>query len=118
LQDEDNEVSFIVQEVFGLQLGVTGGEDGDGSTTDKKIVENDDAQLYAWEQEAKRILESKILALNEDNKDEPKMKIGAIIIDPTIPYAIGQILIQLFNNWNTRNMQLADYSNSIEVRYI
>ena len=98
LQDKDTDVVVIIQEIFGPQLCVADDAEGDGSTTDNKFVENTDAQRCAWEQDAKCILEDKILALNEDDKDEPKMKIDAIIVNPIMPYAMRQILIRLFNN--------------------
>jgi len=108
LQKEDNDVDVIAGDVFGLQSCVGLDEDDDGSTTDNEFVENADARLYACERAVKRILEDRLSSLVDADNDDPKMTIGAIIIDPTMPYAMGQLLIRLFENWKARDVLLAD----------
>ena len=103
LQDEDNDIDVNVGEVFGLLSCFGVGEDEDGITTDNEFVENADARLYACEPDVKRILEDRLLSSDDDGQ-----KIGAIIIYPTMPYAMGQILARLFENWKKRDMLLAD----------
>jgi len=108
LREEDNDVDVIAGDVFGLQSCVGLDTDDHVSSTDNEFVENADARLYACERDVKRILEDRLLSLDDADNDDPKMTIGAIIIDPTIPYAMGQILFRLFENWKTRDVLLAD----------
>jgi len=46
--------------------------------------------------------------LDEADNDDAKIKIIAIIIDPTLPCAMGQILVQPFDNWKTRDVLLGN----------